>query len=1762
MKRGAQSSNFYMPLRGGENQAKLAEKYEQYWDSDEDNEPQESDRGKVSDWKLDDSQWLQSKGTQRGTPASGYRPATKAKTSKTKVVKESVSQFGRNKDRKDQTTPSKYSPPHKESQGTLKDVPRSRELSDDGGRKVNVVTDDFIENYSSSDEEVEVKEESGDRVGPSKTGSAVEGSKIGSTVEGFSLSDTERPKLAVSPVAAKVDFRLSADGVEPPVQVPATINQYLRDYQRDGIRFLYQHYVNNTGAILGDDMGLGKTIQVIGFLSALLGKKGNHKDVKLPKFIRQLSGDQSDSPPAPSSGPFLIIGPSAVLYNWLDELNTWGYFTASKYHGADKDACLKDVGRGKLEIVVTTFDTFRDNVAILNEIVWDAVIVDEVHKIKGLRAQVTQTLRIINTPRRYGLTGTALQNNMTELWSILDWAQPGVLGNLEQFENEYVQVIETGQRHDASKRELALARKQKDKFSRVRRKMMIRRTKALIAQQLPSKEDLVVMCRLSQLQESVYKAILTHPDMELVLRAEDPCDCRKGKLRASCCYKLTSDGSKVWAVVLSFMHLLLKAANHMALLIPDGSTSKKQTERAQSVCDLAFRDYPQFVQQTRSAVFRTLSDPSYCGKMKILQGLLSVFSAHRDKVLIFSYSTRLLDIIEQYVIGQGHEYRRIDGKVSSQKRRDIVHQFNKDGNIFLCLISTKAGGLGLNLTGANRVVIFDPNWNPSHDLQAQDRAYRIGQTRDVKVYRLVSAGTIEENVYLRQVYKQQLDEVAVGTGNARRYFLGIQGDKDNKGELFGIKNMFSLRTGNSCLTMDILKRNEKLEKGLASFSIAQYIPPRQAAGGGEDSENESDSGGGVGDGGGGVSEGEVSSDEEREEDEQFLRELFGSDRIPLTVHGRSREKIHGSKKRKRDSVTDDSRSLVRHADVLEDEDSSLRGDDEDDGDNDDGGDDDDNNNSDDDDDGFPFLRRLRHKLQTPPPRQIQTDSNVRCPDSSETHGEGSPTVSDITFSTAAPRTEIDIPTTREAAGDSLTFSSPGPSRLRAGSNRRSTTVRSGLSWLFSSESEGSVDEETDEKSLVKSTSDNKVANVVGVTKSIKTSTVNKAIDEAKVSKSPRLKDKHAHCVGKGRERDKFVDEKKEASKRNVEVADPKGKSSSAISSSSKKRKFSSELSVLESEGVLHTHINPRVVGSSKAEDHMTRCAMQDVFELHTNTQAPAVQCDPLIEEEEEKEDEKKASKLPGRTKGGVREEEHNKPRCVKSGSFKLLLGQTPPTITRQHWQELCESRGLDQVAMAQSVLELSVEERADMLREFYCRRHPQLTDALTAALTPTPKLPAPKESVKVKKSVKKPPRLRQTASTKNKSSESTGRPRSGRGKGKSAVSHPAKSRRTSRGGRRRDHLMMSSLFYAETMRWESQESVTAHSPDRDLDDCVSQNSEGFAPVPHAQRRRAKTPSPKPSPSKSGLTRIRRKGQSSSSRDRDNTNLFAPSCSYVPTTVDPSLSTIVDELQSCEDVESRSLQDNSVCPTTTEDVDDLLVEIGKRSSQTANRRKVGHGEANPAPSSSSSSSAWRTKTGRSEREGRDTSRAKSGRKTYKSLLDNIFSLSSGDEDMAEPLDAEKKEQTCVNKDPPHKSETEKRVQIDVRTSQKSNTRSTSSRITEPDLSAVATSSRNFSIDRAGPETSAGHEEEENSDQDNFDDFLNNSTLRDDRIDCFAPSDKKKSWRKTPLKSTVHFSWKRRLNNMEDLEREDEGQTSWQRDQAGEDVVLDDSDSLFS
>ncbi|XP_030594309.1 DNA excision repair protein ERCC-6-like 2 isoform X1 [Archocentrus centrarchus] len=646
------------------------------------------------------------------------------------------------------------------------------------------------------------------------------------------LSDfmQEKPWFPTSQIGPRLCVPLELSDVDED-RVPYTINRYLRDYQREGIRFIYNNYIRSRGCILGDDMGLGKTVQVIGFLAAVLHKTGTWEDIanNRPQFLQsQLPSKQSNP-----SKVFLIVAPLSVLYNWKDELDTWGHFQCVVVHGLRKEEELARIKKGRVEIALTTYETLRLCLDQFNKIDWSAVVVDEAHKIKNPNSQITQAMKELRCKIRIGLTGTILQNNLEELWCVMDWAIPWCLGSLGHFKNTFSDPIEQGQRHSATKRALATGRKTVRALVRKISHWFFRRTKALIKEQLPKKDDRVVYCSMTDFQQTVYQAVLDTEDVTLLLRSSEKCDCHSGRTRRSCCYKTNSDGVHMKELYFSYLAILRKVANHVALLQSTSGTSKKQEKYVSAICAKVFQKFPDFVHRCKNEAFEALSDPMYSGKMKVLQKLLKFYLQRRDKVLIFSLSTKLLDVLESYCMAEGLDFTRLDGSTKSKERVQIVRDFNSSSHINLCLVSTMAGGLGLNFVGANVVVLFDPTWNPANDLQAIDRAYRIGQCRDVTVLRLISLGTVEEVIYLRQIYKQQLQCSVVGKESSRRYFEAVQGRDDHKGELFGIKNLFRLQTQGTCLTRKILEREGQVEAGVMMSTHTGKDKEEETKGAGE-----------------------------------------------------------------------------------------------------------------------------------------------------------------------------------------------------------------------------------------------------------------------------------------------------------------------------------------------------------------------------------------------------------------------------------------------------------------------------------------------------------------------------------------------------------------------------------------------------------------------------------------------------------------------------------------------------------------------------------------------------------------------------------------------------------------------------------------------------------------------------------------------------------------------------------------------------------------
>lgn len=255
------------------------------------------------------------------------------------------------------------------------------------------------------------------------------------------------------------------------------------------------------------------------------------------------------------------------------------------------------------------------------------------------------------------------------------------------------------------------------------------------------------------------------------------------------------------------MATLQKLTNHLALIIPSSGDAPERQARDLDDLQITMPDQWKDLYRQRDNI-TNFAKQEFCGKWKILKKLLQFWYSNGDKVLVFSHSVRLLQMLRMlFTSTTTYNVSYLDGTMKYEDRQQTVNDFNADPRQFVFLISTRAGGVGLNITSANKVVVFDPNWNPAYDLQAQDRAYRIGQTRDVEVFRLISAGTIEEIVYARQIYKQQQANIGYNASNERRYFRGVQDQKEKKGEIFGLANLFSYQGGNIVLRDIVNKTN-------------------------------------------------------------------------------------------------------------------------------------------------------------------------------------------------------------------------------------------------------------------------------------------------------------------------------------------------------------------------------------------------------------------------------------------------------------------------------------------------------------------------------------------------------------------------------------------------------------------------------------------------------------------------------------------------------------------------------------------------------------------------------------------------------------------------------------------------------------------------------------------------------------------------------------------------------------------------------------------
>uniref|UniRef100_A0A8C2HR60 Chromodomain helicase DNA binding protein 3 n=1 Tax=Cyprinus carpio TaxID=7962 RepID=A0A8C2HR60_CYPCA len=499
-------------------------------------------------------------------------------------------------------------------------------------------------------------------------------------------------------------------------------------YQLEGLNWLRFSWAQGTDTILADEMGLGKTIQTIVFLYSLL-KEGHTK------------------------GPFLVSAPLSTIINWEREFEMWApdfyvvtytgdkdsraiirenefTFDDTPVKGGKKAFKLRREAPIKFHVLLTSYELVTIDQNVLKSVDWACLVVDEAHRLKNNQSKFFRRLNDYKIDHKLLLTGTPLQNNLEELFHLLNFLTPNRFNNLEGFLEEFA---------DISKED------QIKKLHDLLGPHMLRRLKADVFKNMPAKTELIVRVELSPMQKKYYKFILTR-NFEA----------------------LNSKGGGNQVSLLNIMMDLKKCCNH-PYLFPVASDEAPKTP---------------------SGAYEGAGLTKASGKLMLLQKMLRKLKEQGHRVLVFSQMTKMLDLLEDFLDYEGYKYERIDGGITGALRQEAIDRFNAPGACQFCfLLSTRAGGLGINLATADTVIIFDSDWNPHNDIQAFSRAHRIGQANKVMIYRFVTRASVEERITQVAKRKMMLTHLVVRPG------LGSKAGSMSKQELddilkFGTEELF------------------------------------------------------------------------------------------------------------------------------------------------------------------------------------------------------------------------------------------------------------------------------------------------------------------------------------------------------------------------------------------------------------------------------------------------------------------------------------------------------------------------------------------------------------------------------------------------------------------------------------------------------------------------------------------------------------------------------------------------------------------------------------------------------------------------------------------------------------------------------------------------------------------------------------------------------------------------------------------------------------
>ncbi|KAJ7630412.1 SNF2-family ATP dependent chromatin remodeling factor snf21 [Roridomyces roridus] len=501
--------------------------------------------------------------------------------------------------------------------------------------------------------------------------------------------------------SGKVDYYAVAHRISEKVskQPSLLIGGTLKEYQLKGLQWMVSLFNNNLNGILADEMGLGKTIQTISLITFLIESK------------RLL-------------GPYLVIVPLSTMTNWSGEFAKWApgvKVVAYKGNPAQRRALQGDLRPGAFQVLLTTYEYIIKDRPILCKMRWLHMIIDEGHRMKNTQSKLTMTLTTYYHSRyRLLLSGTPLQNNLTELWALLNFVLPKIFNSVKSFDEWFNTPFAnsgTGDKIELNEEEALLIIR---RLHKVLRPFLLRRLKKDVESELPDKVEKVIKVRMSALQSQMYKQMKKH--------------------------KMIADGSgkngKTGGVkgLTNELMQLRKICQHPFLfesvedkMNPSGLIDEKLVRNS--------------------------------GKFELLNRVLPKFFATGHRVLIFFQMTKVMDIMGDFLNYMGWKHLRLDGGTKTEERANFVQLFNaKDSEYKVFILSTRAGGLGLNLQTADTVIIFDSDWNPHADLQAQDRAHRIGQTKAVLILRFITEKSVEEAMYQRARYKLDIDDKVIQAG--------------------------------------------------------------------------------------------------------------------------------------------------------------------------------------------------------------------------------------------------------------------------------------------------------------------------------------------------------------------------------------------------------------------------------------------------------------------------------------------------------------------------------------------------------------------------------------------------------------------------------------------------------------------------------------------------------------------------------------------------------------------------------------------------------------------------------------------------------------------------------------------------------------------------------------------------------------------------------------------------------------------------------------